>query len=135
MVEFGPPRHSGVFERHVAWRHGSRFVNLQTGDRDALSSRTPVGPGAAAAMADEYGGAGANHRRAVQERAKARWLLRDMVPALVGAGRMEEARVEFKRLMQAYPDLTVKKLRQASVFSPEVLERKVERLKSLGLPN
>ena len=62
------------------------------------------------------------------------WILRNLVSALAGAGRMDEAAVEFKRLMAAYPDLTVTKFRKAMVFSPATLDRMGANLKKVGLP-
>ncbi len=116
-----------------AREHFERAIRLSP--LDPLNFNNHVGLGFSYAMTDEHEEAVAHYRRALQERPNALWILRDMIPALVGAGRMEEARVEFKRLMQAYPDLTAEKMRRAIVSSPEVFERKVERLKSLGLPD
>ncbi|MEE8454421.1 MAG: adenylate/guanylate cyclase domain-containing protein [Limibaculum sp.] len=116
-----------------AREHFERAIRLSP--LDPLNFNNHAGLGFSYAMTDENEEAVAHQRRALQERSNALWILRDMIPALVGAGRMEEARVEFKRLMQAYPDLTAEKMRRAMVASPEVLERKVERLKSLGLPD
>jgi len=56
------------------------------------------------------------------------------VGALACAGRMDEAAVEFKRLMAAYPDLMVTKYQKAMVFSPATLDRMGANLKKPGLP-
>ena len=66
----------------------------------------------ASQVAERYDGAVAFYRRALQERPHADWILRGLVGALAGAGRMDEAAVEFKRLMAAYPDLTVTKYKR-----------------------
>ncbi len=48
---------------------------------------------------------------------------------------MAEARDVYANLLRAYPDLTGATLRQAMVFSPATLDRMVENLKKLGLPD
>ncbi len=58
-----------------------------------------------------------------------------MVSSLSGAGRVDEARAGYATLMQAYPDLTVRKFKQAMVFSPAVLDRMAANLRRLGLPD
>jgi len=75
------------------------------------------------------------YRRALQERPHAYWILRNVVSSLAGAGRMNEAAAEFKRLMAAYPDLTVTKYRNAMVFSPAVMDRMCASLRKVGLPD
>lgn len=77
-----------------------------------------VGMGSASEIAERYDDAVAFYRRALQERPHAEWILRNLVSALTGAGRMDEAAVEFKRLRAAYPDLTVAKFKEAMVFRP-----------------
>jgi adenylate cyclase len=52
----------------------------------------------------------------------------------VGAGRDAEARASYDALMAAYPDMTVKKFKDAMVFSPRVLDRIGAQLLELGLP-
>ena len=72
--------------------------------------------------------------RALEERPNAHWVHRSLAPALVGAGRLAEARASYDALMAAYPDMTVKKFKDAMVFSPRVLERIGVQLIELGLP-
>jgi adenylate cyclase len=60
--------------------------------------------------------------------------LRSLVSALAGAGRMDEAAVEFEGLMAAFPDLTVTKFRKAMVFSAATLDRMCANLERVGLP-
>ncbi len=75
------------------------------------------------------------YRRAQQERPHAVWILRNLVTALVGAGCMEDAKVEFAHLRAAYPDLAVAKFKKAMVFSPAVLIRMGAQLSTMGLPD
>jgi len=90
--------------------------------------------GAALHVAGRDAEAVAHYERTLQERANAIWMLRDLAPTLMGAGREEEARSAYRKLMQHYPDLTVKKFKAAMVFSPATLERFAVNLRKLGLP-
>ncbi|MEO8163750.1 MAG: tetratricopeptide repeat protein, partial [Betaproteobacteria bacterium] len=82
-----------------------------------------VDMGSANDLSEHYAEAVALYRRALLERPHAVWILRNLVTALVGAGRMEDAKVEFAHLRAAYPDLTVAKFKKAMVFSSAVLLR------------
>jgi len=107
---------------------------LRLSPLDPMNFNNYVGLGSAAEVAGRYDDAVAFYRRALQERPHAEWILRNLVSALAGAGRMDEAAVEFKRLMAAYPDLTVTKYKEAMVFSPAMLDRMGANLKKAGLP-
>ncbi len=48
---------------------------------------------------------------------------------------MEEAREAYAQMMRGYPGLTASRFRQAMVFSPAALDRMVDNLKKLGLPD
>jgi adenylate cyclase len=117
-------------ERAVA--HFERALRLSP--LDPMNFNNYVGLGSASDVAERYDDAVAFYRRALQERPHADWILRNLVGALAGAGRMDEAAVEFKRLMAAYPDLTVTKYKKAMVFSPATLDRMGANLKKAGLP-
>ena len=117
-------------ERAVA--HFERALRLSP--LDPMNFNNYVGMGSASEVAERYDDAVALYRRALQERPHADWILRNLVSALAGAGRMDEAAVEFKRLMAAYPDLTVTKFKKAMVFSPATLDRMGANLKKAGLP-
>ena len=117
-------------ERAVA--HFERALRLSP--LDPMNFNNYVGMGSANEVAGRYDEAIAMYRRALQERPHADWILRNLVSAIVGAGRMDEAAVEFKRLMAAYPDLTVTKYRKAMVFSPAILDAMCANLKKVGLP-
>ena len=90
-------------ERAVA--HVERALRLSP--LDPMNFNNYAGMGSAHEVAGRYHDAIELYRRALQERQNIVWILRNLVSALVGAGRMDEAAAEFKDLMVAYPDLTV----------------------------
>jgi adenylate cyclase len=94
-----------------------------------------VGLGSANEILEQYDKAVLHYQRALQERPNAKWIYRNLVSSLSGAGRVDEAKVGYATLMQAYPDLTVRKFKQAMVFSPAVLDRMAVNLRRLGLPD
>jgi adenylate cyclase len=102
---------------------------------DPVNFNNYVGLASANDVAERYIEAVRLYRRALQERPHALWILRHVVSALVGAGRKDEAAVEFKALMTAYPDLTVTKLKKALLFSPVTLDRMAAHLRTAGLPD
>ena len=108
---------------------------LRLSPLDPMNFNNYVGMGSAHEVAGRYDDAVAMYRRALQERPHAYWILRNVVSSLAGAGRMNEAAAEFKRLMAAYPDLTVAKFRNAMVFSPAVMDRMCASLRKVGLPD
>ena len=107
---------------------------LRLSPLDPMNFNNYVGMASASEIAERYDEAVALYRRALQERPHAEWILRSLVSALAGAGRMDEAAVELKRLMVAYPDLTVTKFKEAMVFTPATLERMAANLRKVGLP-
>jgi len=113
-----------------AFQHAMRLSPL-----DPMNFNNYVGMGSARQIAERYDEAIAYYQRALQERPHALWILRNLVASLVGAGRIEEAKVEFSHLCAAYPDLTGSKFRKAMVFSPVALDRMIAQLKTLGLPD
>jgi len=108
---------------------------LRLSPLDPMNFNNYVGMGSANEVAERYDAAVEMYRRALQERPHADWILRNLVSALVGAGRMDEAAIECKKLMAAYPGLTVTKFRNAMVFSPAMLDRMGAHLKLAGVPD
>jgi adenylate cyclase len=108
---------------------------LRLSPLDPMNFNNYVGMGSAHEVAQRYDEAVAMYRRALQERPHAYWILRNLVSSLAGAGRMDEAKAEFRRLMAAYPDLTVTKFRNAMVFSPVMMDRMCASLRKVGLPD
>jgi adenylate cyclase len=101
---------------------------------DPMNFNNYAGIGSAHEVAEEYDQAALFCRRALQERPQATWIYRNLASALVGAGRIEEAKQVYAEMLRHYPDLTVSKFKQAMVFSAPSMERMVQRLRSLGLP-
>ena len=108
---------------------------LRLSPLDPMNFNNYVGMGSAHEVAGRYDEAVAFYRRGLLERPHALWILRNLVSALVGADRLDEARVELANLCAGYPDFTIAKFRQAMVFSPPTLDRMAARLKSIGLPD
>jgi adenylate cyclase len=101
---------------------------------DPMSFNNYVGIGSAHEVAQEYDQAASFYRRALEERPNASWIYRNLASVLSGAGRVEEAKQVFAKLMRYYPELTISRFKQAMVFSPAVLDRMAENLRKLGLP-
>ena len=108
---------------------------LRLSPLDPMNFNNYVGMGSANEIGQHYDEAVALYRRALQERPHAAWILRNLVCSLVGAGRVEEAKVEFAHLCSAYPGYTIAKFKKAMVFSPAVLDRMAAQLKTMGLPD
>jgi adenylate cyclase len=102
---------------------------------DPMNFNNTVGIGSAHEIFARYDEALALYRRAHQERPHANWLLRHTVSCLAGAGWLEEAAAELKRLYQFYPGITISKFREAMVFSPATMERITANLRKAGLPD
>jgi adenylate cyclase len=115
-----------------AIEHFERAIRLSP--LDPMNFNNHVGLGAAYDLLEQYDFAMAQFRRALEERPNATWIYRSMAVTLSGAGRMGEAQNAYAEMMRVYPDLTVARFRQAMVFSGATLERMVESLRKLGLP-
>ena len=108
---------------------------LRLSPLDPMNFNNHVGLGAAHEVAQDYDKAVAHYRRALEERPHAMWIYRNLAASLCGAGRMEEARQAYAELMRNYPTLTGAKFKQAMVFSAPTLDRMVDNLRKLGLPD
>jgi adenylate cyclase len=117
----------------IALEHFERALRLSP--LDPMNFNNFVGMGSAHQIAQDYDKAIALFKRALEERPHADWIYRNLTPALVGGGYMEEASDAYAHLIDHYPDLTVEKIEQAMIFSKASLERMVENLKKLGLPD
>ena len=115
-----------------AMEHFERALRLSP--LDPMNFNIYVGMGSAKQIAEQYNEASAYFGRALEERPHAHWIYRSLAATLAGADRMGEAREAFAILMESYPELTAAKVRQAMVFSDTVLDRMIENLKKLGLP-
>lgn len=102
---------------------------------DPMNFNTLVGIGSAYEGAEQYEQAAEHYRRALEERPHAAWIYRNYAAVLLAAGRPEEAKGAYDKLIAHYPDLTAEKIRQAMVFSPAFMDRMLANLKRLGLPD
>ncbi|TPJ33361.1 winged helix-turn-helix domain-containing tetratricopeptide repeat protein [Mesorhizobium sp. B2-8-3] len=72
--------------------------------------------------------------RILAEHPNALWILRTLMPALVEAGRLDEARQQMVRCQREYPELTLRTVRDSMPFRAEILDRHENALRSLGMP-
>ena len=100
---------------------------------DPMNFNNTVGMGSANEISGHYEEALALYRRAHQERPHAYWLLRHTVGCLAGAGRLDEAAAELKRMYVFYPGITIAKFKEAMVFSPEAMEIIAANLRKAGM--
>jgi adenylate cyclase len=107
---------------------------LRLSPLDPMNFNNYVGIGAAHEVSGRFAESAEFHRRALQERPNAHWILRQLVSVLVGAGRMAEAKVELERLLAAYPDASIAKFKGALLFSPATLDGMAARWRAVGLP-
>jgi adenylate cyclase len=108
---------------------------LRLSPLDPMNFNNYVGMASAHEVAQNYDKAAALYRRGLEERPHAMWIYRNLASSLSGAGRMEEAKEAYAQMLRSYPDLSVSRLRQAMVFSAAVLDRMVDNLRKLGLPD
>lgn len=111
------------------------YSRLMGGDEEGTLARMKVHRRAVHEVAQNYDRAAALYRRGLEERPHATWIYRNLASALAGAGRMEEAREAYGRMLIYYPELTASRLRQAMVFSAASLDRMTTNLRKLGLPD
>jgi adenylate cyclase len=72
--------------------------------------------------------------KAVAANPDARWVYRQLIPAYVSAGRMEDARRGLRLLIQDYPSITCGKVRVAMLYSAPTMDRICNGLAQAGLP-
>jgi adenylate cyclase len=108
---------------------------LRLSPLDPMNFNNYVGMASAHEVAQDYDKAVALYRRALEERPHAMWIYRHLASSLSGGGRMEEAKEAYAEMMRSYPGLTVSKYKEAMVFSAPTLERMVDNLRKLGLPD
>jgi adenylate cyclase len=115
-----------------ALEHFDRALRLSP--LDPMNFNNYVGIGSAHEIAGRFEDATQLYRRALQERPHAQWILRSLVSALVGAGRVDEARTEFGHLRAAYPTSGIAEFRRAMVFSAAALDAMAARWRVVGVP-
>ena len=124
IIRINPQMRSRSFERA-----------LRLSPIDPMNFNNYAGIGSAHEISQDYDKAATFYLRALEERPNARWLYRNLASTLSGAGRTEEAKEAFAKMLISYPDLTVSKFKQAMVFSNVALDRMAENLRKLGLPD
>ncbi|MER8932516.1 MULTISPECIES: winged helix-turn-helix domain-containing tetratricopeptide repeat protein [Mesorhizobium] len=72
--------------------------------------------------------------RVLVEHPNALWILRSLIPALVEAGRVDEARRHMECYRHEYPALTLRAIRDSMPYGVEILDRHENALRSLGMP-
>lgn len=107
---------------------------LRLSPLDPMNFNNHVGIGSAHQVAGNDAAAADELLRGLNERPNAMWIHRNLVPALLAAGRVDEAMASRDVLMAAYPDLTVARYKEALVFDPATLERIAVGLRELGVP-
>lgn len=107
---------------------------LRLSPLDPMNFNNFVGIASAHQVAGDDNTAAETFLRALDERPNAFWIHRNLAPALLGAGRFDEAKASKATLMKAYPEMSVKRFKEAMVFSPTVLERIGRQLMELGVP-
>jgi adenylate cyclase len=73
-------------------------------------------------------------QKGMSQQPETAWHYRVLVPALIHAGRREEAHQAFQKLIEHYPRLTIGKVRNALPFAPEMVQRIADGLSQAGLP-
>jgi adenylate cyclase len=101
---------------------------------DPINFNNLVGLASAHQVAGDDAGAAALYIRALEERPNAVWVHRNLAPALFGAGRLDEAKASLAKIMAAYPNYSIRKYREAMVFTPRMLDHMTDQMRQLGLP-
>ncbi len=101
---------------------------------DPLNFNNYVGMACARQIAEDCGAASDLFLRALGERPSALWIHRNLAPALHAAGRPAEAEASRAALMAAYSGFTIRRFKEAMLFTPATLERISVHLRALGVP-
>ena len=107
---------------------------LRLSPLDPINFNNLVGLASARLVAGEDAAAADLMIRALQERPNAVWIHRNLALALYGAGRLDEAKASLGTLLASHPGFTIRKFREAMVFSPGALDRMAAQMRALGVP-
>jgi adenylate cyclase len=107
---------------------------LRLSPLDPMNFNNHVGIASAFQVAGQPARAADEFLRALHERPNALWIHRNLAPALLAAGREEEAKASRDALAAAYPDFTIARFKESMVFDPDALERIADGLRKLGVP-
>lgn len=116
----------------AAFQHFEHAIRLSP--LDPMNFNNLVGMAAAHQISGGYNASANLFQRALMERPNAFWIHRNLAPALLAAGRSEEAVASKNAMLKAYPDMTIKRYKEAMVLSPQALEDIAINLRKLGIP-
>jgi adenylate cyclase len=116
----------------AAFQHFEHAMRLSP--LDPMNFNNLVGIASAHQISGDYGEAAKVFERALMERPSAFWIHRNLAPVLLAAGRSKEAEASKKVMLEAYPGMTVRRFKDAMVFSAEALESIAVYLRELGIP-
>lgn len=108
---------------------------LRLSPLDPMNFNNHVGIASAHQVAGDHAKAADEFVRALHERPNAFWIHRNLAPALMAAGRIDEASASRDALLAAYPDYTVERFKESMVFDPQALERIAQGLREIGIPD
>ena len=107
---------------------------LRLSPYDPLNFNCYIGIGTAYEMSREFDKSILYFERGLNENAEAIWAYRQLVPAYIETGRMEDAQNGVRLLLQTYPKLTAKKVREAMVLPDVEMNWICNNLVKAGLP-
>ncbi len=116
----------------VAFQHFEHAMRLSP--LDPMNFNNLVGIASAHQISGDFNTSADMFQRALLERPSAFWIHRNLASALSAAGRAEEAEDSKNAMFKAYPDMSIKRFKEAMVFSPKALEQISVHLRVLGVP-
>ncbi len=116
----------------AAFQHFEHAMRLSP--LDPMNFNNLVGMASAHQVSRDFNESANLFQRALMERPTAYWIHRNLAPALLAAGRDEEAEISKNIMLQAYPKMSIKRYKDAMVFSAQTLEEFSVYLRKLGIP-
>jgi adenylate cyclase len=107
---------------------------LRLSPYDPMNFNCYIGIGTAYEMLREFENAILNFERGLNENPEAIWAYRQLAPAYMAVGRVEDAENGVRLLVQTYPRLTVAKVREAMVLPDAEMKWICSNLVKAGLP-
>jgi adenylate cyclase len=129
----------------LGWLNGYRDLSLESiacferairlSPLDSMNFNCFVGIGSAHFLEQRNDDAIRWMEKALAAHPGARWIYRQLVPAYVCAGRIDDAKRALPALVQEYPEITCEKVRAAMLYSAPVMQRICDGLARAGLPH
>lgn len=116
----------------AAFQHFEHAMRLSP--LDPMNFNNLVGMASAHQISGDYETSATMFENALMERPSAFWIHRNLAPALLAAGRVEEAKASIAKMLDAYPNFTIARYNAAMVFSPSALEDISKFLRLLEVP-